>query len=185
MSIIATIKEHKALSFGALVAVLFLLYVIRHSSGGSTATAPGTDPSQVQAATDLQNAQLAASSAANQTGAALQANATNDATQIQLATIAAQQSGAHDALAAGVATSDINANEQIQSLLGSLSADVSKTGINADVSKTSILATNQTQQQQILADALVTQSTNQTNANIAAINATKDIATQSWLSKIF
>lgn len=171
MSILDKVKEHPALAVGGVVAVLVLVYVLNHSSSGTAATSTLSTGSSVDAATALQQAQLGASSQANQVSAALQANATNTAAQIQLATIAAQQAGAHDVLAAQVATSQINASQQVQSLLGSLSAGVSENASNNDLAKTTVLATNQTQQQQILANALVAQSSTQASVAIAGYNA--------------
>lgn len=170
------LKAHPYLAVAAVVAILVLAYIINHSgSGGTTATAAvgGTD---VGSATDLLQAQQAAQSQATQLNGAIAANKDNNDAAITLATINAQASGAHDTLAAGVATSQINAEQQTQSLLAALSADVSKTGINADVDKTNIIATNATQQQQILATALVTQSANQAGVAEAGYNAQVTIA---------
>lgn len=175
MSILDKVKEHPALAVGAVVAVLVLVYVLNHSSSSTAATSTVSGTS-VDAATGLQQAQLQASSQANQVSAALQANATNTAAQVQLATIASQQAGAHDVLAAQVATSQINASQQVQSLLGSLSAGVSENASNNDLAKTTVLATNQTQQQQIFANALVQQSQTQASVAIAGYNATTTIA---------
>jgi len=186
MSIVETIKSHPKAIIAGAVGVIVLVYILNHSSGSSAATtATGQVGTSVDAATGYQQAQLAASAQAGQVAAAVQANQDTIAGQIQLATIQAQQSGAHDALAAQVATSQINATQQVQSLLGSLSADVTKNAQNVDLAKTTVLATNQTQQQQILANALVQQSANQAAVAQASINASKDIATQSWFDKIF
>jgi hypothetical protein len=72
-------------------------------------------------------------------------------------------------------------SQQVQSLLAALSTDVQKTSINADVAKTTIAATNQTEQQQILANAFIEQS--HTNAQVA--QASIAAANKGFFSRIF
>jgi hypothetical protein len=179
------IKSHKIYVIGGIIALIVFIYILRSAGGGSTAATSQTSSGDVAAATALQQAQLAAGAQANQVNAAVQANATNTAAQVTLGTLQIAQSGAHDQLAAQVATSNINANEQLQSLLGTLSANVATTASNNDVAKTQITATNQVEMQRILADSLTTAYTTQAQVAQANIAANKDIQTQSWFSKIF
>lgn len=176
MAILATIKEHPALTVAGIVGVLIIVYVINHSGSNSPAGATLQSGGSVDAATGYQTALLGASASANQAAAAVAANKDTIAGQIQLATIAAQQSGAHDAIAGQVATSQINATQQVQSLLAAMSADVSKTASNNDVRKTEITVGGQTEMQRILANALVAQSTNQANVAVAGITSNRDVA---------
>lgn len=193
MQIVEKIKAHPKLAIAALVGILVLVYILNHAKSGTTATAAvGGDGTDVGSAQSILAAQQQAASQAAQINGAVAANASNNDAAVQVATIQAQTSAAHDALAAQVATSNINASQQVQSLLASLSADVAKgsqgvqvSAINADVSKVQIQATSQTEQQRILANALVAQSANQAQVAQASINASKDIATQSWFDKIF
>lgn len=165
---LAWIKEHKALAVGGIFALILLIYIMRHSSS-APATASGS-ASDVAAASAAYGAQQQAASQSAQIGAALQANAADNSARVQLATIQANAAGAHDQLAAQVATSDINAQQQVQSLLASLSADVAKTNSNNDVARTQISVGGATAQQQILANALIQQSNNQAAVAIAGSN---------------
>lgn len=178
------LKSHPKLVIGGAIGFIILVYLLNHSSSSSTTSSDGST-TDVQAATALQTAQLQANQAANQTAAAVQANSDTLAAQQNIASLQYQYQTTHDQLAAGVATSQINADQQVQSLLGQLSADVQINGQNQQTAQTTVIATNQTQQQQILANALVTQSANQANVSIAALNAQTQIATQSWFDKIF
>lgn len=172
------IKAHKVWVIGGAVA-LFVLYLITRGSAGTSATssAPGND---VSAATALQTAQLQASAQGQQISAASQAQSDQTAAQLELGKLQIAQAGAHDQLAAQVATSNINATQQLQSLLGSLSADVANTASNNDVAKTTVIATNQTQQQQIFADTVIAQSNNNAAVSEAAFGAQESIASDKY-----
>jgi hypothetical protein len=182
MSIIEKIKEHPKLVVAAVVGFVVLLYLYNRSggSGGVSATGYNTD---VSAATGLQAAQLAASSQNAQTSAAAGVAQSQIAAQEHIAELQAAQAGAHDQLAAQVATSNINATVQLQSLLASLGADVQKgqqnvqvAGINADVSKTGIMASSQIQQYQILADAMKSAYSSQASVAQAGYAAQVEIS---------
>lgn len=150
------IKSHPLL-FGAGLVAAFVLWRVISSSGGTAATAQGAG-SDVASATALQQAQLQAGAVAGQTQAAVQANQDTIAGQIELAKIQAAFAGTHDALAANIATQQINANQQTTALVSTLTAGVQTSAINADVAKTTVAANSQVQMQQILATALTQQS---------------------------
>ena len=172
MQIIEQIKSHPKLAVAGVVGFLVLVYIINHSSSNTSASSGGSvDGSSVAAATAIQQAQMQANAQANQVNAAVSANATNTAAQLELGKLQIANSGAHDVLAAQVATSQINATQQVQSLLGALSADVAKTNSNNQTAIAVTQSNNTVAMQQILANALVTQSTNQANVAIAGYDA--------------
>lgn len=199
MGVLTVFHDHPLAAGGAVVVGGFLLYVLlSHGGSGSNPSTYTASPDQnsVAAATALQTAQLQAASVSNQTQAALSANSTNDAAAIELAKINGQTSTNNNTIAAGVALANINAAEQYSALHDTLAAGVATNSQNQETQRLSIATQGSIAQQQLLADALITQSTNQTKAEIAIvgaqsgiaqsqIQANKDIQSQSWLSKIF
>jgi hypothetical protein len=169
------IKSHKIYVIGGIVALIIFIFILR-SAGGSGGTAATGSSSDVAAATALQQAQLAAGAQGQQVAAAQAVQTQQTAAQLELGKLQIAQAGAHDTLAAQVATSSINATQQTQSLLASLSADIAKTNSNNDVAKTQIASTTSVQMQQILATALTHQSDNQ--ATIAQAGYSAQLAAQ-------
>lgn len=156
MMIFETIKEHPGMIVGGIAVFVVVLY-LAGKGGGAT---PAGDPAyagSVDAATSLQNAQLAAAAQGRAIDASLAAHAADTAASIRLAEIGAGAQESHDTLAASVATSQLNAQLQLGSLMSTLQAGVQTNAQNKAVEQTAIIATNQTQQQQILASALVQQ----------------------------
>jgi hypothetical protein len=169
MVILDKIKAHPVASGLIIIGIgLVALYMLRGSSPTAVSYDTGTD---VSAATGLQAAQLQAASQSQQVAAALQANESNNAAAIELAKIQAATSVNNNTIAADVASQQINAQQQLGSLYYTLNAAVATNAQNQQTEQTRITVGGVTQQQQILADALVQQSANQTAANIAAINA--------------
>lgn len=179
------IKDHPKTMIAGVVGFIILVYLLNHSGGASTTASTDGTSTDAAAATALQTAQLAASSQANQVGAAVQLQTQQIAAQQQVAEDTLGYQAGHDQLAAQVATSQINADEQVQSLLGQLSSNVAINQSNNNLANTTVLATNQTSQQQILANALVTENQNNNATSQVAINASKDVATESLWNKIF
>lgn len=170
------IKAHKVWVIGGAVAVALLYFITRHSSAGSssgTATV-GTD---VGAATALQQAQLAASAQGQQVAAAAGVRTQETAAQLELGKLQIANAGAHDQLAASVATSQINANEQLQSLLGTLSSNVAIKQSDNTVQSQSIAVNGQVQMQKVLASSL--EHAYDTNATVAASHDAATVAIQS------
>lgn len=196
MSVIESIKEHKGLAIGAVVAVVVIYFVTR-TPGTSSSSLPGgtlTVGGDVGSATQTQQLQLQADYASKQLDAASRAQSDQTAAQLELGKLSIAQAGAHDQLAATVATSNIDATSKVTSLLAMISGDVEKTksadsvtmsSIAGDVAKTqsnnnvvqaSIIANSATNQQKILADALGNVSSNQRDVAVAGIDATTKIA---------
>lgn len=199
MGLLSVFKEHPIAAGGAVIVGGLLLYMML--AGGNSGSSPSTytatsDPNSVAAATALQQSQLQAASVSTQTNAALAANSNNNAAAIQLATINGQTSTNNNTIAAGVALANINASQQAAALHDTLTAAVTTNAQNQSTAQLGIQANAAIQNETILANSLITQSNNQTRAEIAIVNAQAGVAqgqiaanqaiqTQSWFSKIF
>lgn len=169
------LKAHKVWVIGGVVA-LFVLYLITRSSSGTSATSSGVG-TDVAAATALQTAQLQAQAQGAQVQAASQAASQQTAAQEKLGELSIAQAGAHDQLAATVATSQINSNLQLQSLLGQLSSNVAIKQSDNAVAAQTVAVNGQVQMQQVLASSLI--HAYDTNATIASSHDAATVAIQS------
>lgn len=177
------IKSH-ALVSGIIAFVVFIGVLWFSSSpatpqqvttGGATADTGVSDGSQQQ--------QIAAALAAHSmdTQASLSANSDNNATAVSLAQIQKD-------IAAGqfaVQSQQITVAGQTQALESTLAARVADNQTSAQTQQLQITTQGSVDTTRIFTNALVQQSTNQLQGNLAAINAQRDIATQSWVDKIF
>lgn len=170
--ILETIKEHPGYVVGGIAAFVVVLLILNHSGGGATSGGALDTTNSVDAATSLQVAQLGAASQAGLTDAQLRAHMADTAASLDIAKQNFDYMALHDQLAAGVASQKIDADLQSTSLVSTLQAGVQTSAIKAQVDTTGIIVGGQTQQQQILANALVAQSTNQANVASAAIRCT-------------
>lgn len=171
-----TIKDHKWLVIGVIAAVVIFYYLV--GSSGTTSTAATSDAGDVAAATALQQAQDQAASQSSQMAAELQANQDTIGGQIALATIQGQTSNQANQIAANVDLANISATQQTQSLLGTLEAGVQTNAQNQATQQLNIQTSGAVQQQTILANALIQESNNQLQANMAQITAAQAVTTK-------
>lgn len=168
----ATLKEHPYITVGALLGGVALIVIIRSGSGGGVATT-GVDASSVAAATALQQTQMQVQGAISSKQLDLQNNQQIIAGQATLADIQGKYSYDIASLASTDTLAKINADQQVISLQSSLSAQTQQKAIDAGVQTTAITTNASVANTKTLADALVSQSTNQMNAvlGVTGINA--------------
>lgn len=181
MAIWEWIKSHPVVA-GVIGLVVFIgvLYfssspASQQISSGTAADAGVNDGSQQ----DQINAALSAH--AMDTSASLQANQDNNATQVSLAQIAKD-------IAAGqyaVQSQQVTATEQVDALQSTLAARVQDNMTSAATQQLQISTQGNVDTTRLFTGALITQSNNALSASLGAINAQKDIATQSWWDKTF
>lgn len=168
MSVIETVKEHP-MAVGAAVVGLAVIYLVFFRGASAPSTYSTDTSNSVGAATALQTTAMQVAAHNSEIQGAVQANQDTIAGQIELAKIQGATSTNNNEILANVQLANIGAAQQVQSLVSTLEAGVATNAQNSEVQKTSIIVGGQTDQQRILADALINQSREQANVAIAAI----------------
>lgn len=179
------IKKHPYVIGGA-IAVAILIFVVFGSSGsGGGAVASSGSGSDVESGNQLAAAQLAANTQIAGQQTAFQALQEQIGGAISLATIQAHTTDNANELAAGIAAQQINAQSQQAALQTTLSAQVANKQLQNQVDLAAISSNTTLEQTRAVTAALTEQA--QINASVAsqAINAQRDIATQSWWDRLF
>lgn len=176
------LKAHKWLVGGGIVGLLVYFLFLR---GGSSGVASGAAQTDVQAATDLQSAQLAAQSQGQQVAGAVQANQDSIAGQIALAQIQGQYGQNNNQIAASIDLAQINATQQTTLGVSTLQAQVQEAAYSNATQQYKISADSSVQMQTILANALTTQARINANVQNNAIAANQQVANKSVWSRTF
>lgn len=161
------VKEHPGLSIGALLAAVAVIVVVNYDGGGSGVVVAQPDPTGSALANSQQEMQYRLSAL----NAQLQAKAADNATAVELKTIEAQYGYDVAKLSAGVATTQINAEQQTTSLQSTLLAQTQQAGIEADEKKSIATVNAQVQSAALYADAVKTQAAYNAQISTAAIQA--------------
>lgn len=172
MNISEQVKDHPVISVGVVLAGgLILYYLLAGSKADNIAqgytVAP--DQSQVGAATALQTAQLQAQSVSQQIDAAVRVKESDNEAAKYIADLASKTSVNNNTILAGVETSRIAAAKDVALTTTTLEAQTAENAQNKQVEAQSIITKGQTEQQQILANALIAQSGSQAAVATAAI----------------
>lgn len=186
MSIGETIQEHPKATAAVVVVGIIVLWLLFHggSSAPVSASAPGTD---VGAATGAYIAQQQSQAQTQQSNNALVAVQDQLGAQVTALTIQSQTQNHANDLQASLGMAKINADQQTAELItatqshstdlaNTLSAQVQSAGIQAGVRQTEIQSATSLGTATIVANALVSQSNNQTRVNLESIAASHDIA---------
>lgn len=184
MSFIDTIKQRPLLFGGVVVGGIVLIVALRSSSAGSMeASVPyGSD---VGAGDALQNMQLQVNRDIAIAGLSAQAQSDTNAAALEAAKLDYEYKTNAAEIGANVSLAQINATLQALTTRDTLEANTAINAENAATTRANIAATAATEQQRVLANALVEQSKQQRKIATAGINAQQAVATQSWLDKIF
>lgn len=205
LEIAETIKEHPKTTAAIAVVGVIVLYLLFHGGSSSSTAATGTadDSGDVQAATDLYTAQLQAAQTSAGYAAAAQVNQSNNSVTLQEASLAGNITNTANQLQAGIDLANINAQQQEDTYqisaeqqttdeTNTLASQVDEASLNAQVQEQQISSATTLGTANIVANALVQESNNQTQVGLAEVGAQENataaaetVATQSWISKIF
>ena len=159
------IKSHPLIAAGVILVLLVVFYVFSGSSG--SAVSSGVPMSDVATGDALQMAQLQAQTIGQQTAAAVQANSDTLGANLEALKLQLNSKDNANALAANIASQQINASVQSKSLTDTLAAGVANNQINATVQQEQIRSNTQIQTTAQLTNALVQQAAIASNTAIS------------------
>lgn len=174
------IKKHPFVITGAVIAAI-LIFVIFGSSGGGGGAVATSSGSDVGSGNDIATAQLAANTQIAGYQAAAQGQAAQIGGQLALATIQANTADNANVLAAGVASQQINAQQQSRALHDTLSFQALQSNNDTQVDLASISSQTTIQQTNAVASALIAQA----QINAATSQAAIAASSKGLFSRIF